>query len=218
LVEKGVLGHLRVGIAAMFASHIMDDVIISLTSAGPQASFTITDGLYEDLIEDVRDGTIDAAFTNFPQNLNDEDLIAEPLYELSVSIGVSRDTAAHIGSDPKISDLSDLRWLVVDQPHAMGLLDFFFSENGLRSPANLIQTNSITLLQSLLAKGPYVAILSQHMLENNPNGDITILDLAPMPIRRQAGLIYRKDLADRPSLQSFFSEVRRVCAAIESQS
>jgi len=211
LVEKGMVGHLKIGMAVMFATHIVDTVVARLAAAAPDLSLTVTEGFFEQLVDEVRDGRIDAAFTNFAYNLHDEDLAIEPLYEVTATIGVSRETAAHLGAEPDVADLSELRWLLVDQPHASELLDFFFSENGISPPSNAIRTNSLSLILSLLASGPYVTILNRHLLEKS-GAAVSTLALPPLPVRRQAGLIYRRASVERPALQPFLAELRAVCA------
>ncbi|MEL7029518.1 MAG: LysR family transcriptional regulator [Pseudomonadota bacterium] len=216
MVEKGMVGHLKIGVAPIFARHIIDRAILNLSAAAPELSLTVTEGFFEDLVDAVRDGRIDAAFTSFAYNLHDDDLVVEPLYELSATLGVSKATAEALGPNPAIEDLAKLRWLIVDQPHAADLLEFFFSENGIQTPSNAIKTNSIALIQSLVENGPYVTFLNRHLLERAPGVALVPLEPPPLPIRRQAGLIYRKASQERPALQPFFSQIRAACAAAKA--
>lgn len=206
---KGQRGSLNIGVAAMFAGDPMADVLIRLAAAVPDLTVNITEGYYEDLVTDLKTAHVEAVISNFPPGVADEGLLFEPLITVRPHFVVSASHPLATKSDVSIADLRDCRLALVRQAHVSALVaDFFASENlTLLRPA--IETNSLSLLRSLVLSGEYASLLPQHILEQDiADGRIKCLDMASAHFERPSGLILRGTGTQRPAMKHFIEATR----------
>ena len=212
-VESGSVGQVNIGIGAMFSAAIIDQVVGRITEHHPTLHISITEGFFEDLVDQLRDGRIDAIFTNFPAAAAAVDLVLEPLWTVTAVILVS---ARHpLARKRKITaaDLSDTKWVVVNQPHVADSLDQLFSKSGLALPTSTTRTNSLGLIKALVARQGFVSFLPKHLVSDElKRGELLILNLPQGRIERRAGLILRAGVHLRPAVNHVLTEIRKVCA------
>jgi len=219
LVAKGVVGNLKIGVGALFARHIVDDVIWQLASSHEELSMGITVGFFEDLINQLVEGSLDVIFSNLPSAKVPEGLIVEPLSDLTVVFVTNKDHPLAQKETCDVKDLEAARWVIVDQPHAAEMFSQFFAAQGMSTPASLIRTNSLGLITSLLNKGNFVSVLPRHLVnETFETENLVELKVKGPEITRKFGLIYREDIAGRPTLEPFFTGIRQACSEIEKGS
>lgn len=211
-VQSGARGQISIGIAAMFADHIVDRAVVRTCAGGADVSMSVTQGFLEDLVEALQDGRLDLIFSNLGQSALPDDLTVEPLYEIRAY--------AYAGPSHPLAGARRLtkeallgaRWAVVDQPHMRDFLDRYFSADSLPSPPYVVRTNSLNLIRSLLASGEFVGILPEHLVRVRARrGEVRRLDAPDCPVIRKAGLITRSSAPLRPVLQAFVDELRAAC-------
>lgn len=217
LLAKGVTGNLKMGVGALFAQHVVDDVIWQLATSQSELNMEITVGTFEGLVNDLVEGTLDVLFTNLPAVEMPEYLIVEPLGVLTAVFVASKDHPLAQKQLCELSDLESARWVIVDQPHSTELFKQFFLSRGMATPVNLVRTNSLGLITSILQKGGFVSILPRHLvLESFAVEGLVELKVEAPLITRKFGLIYREDIAGRSALQPFLAALRQACTDIES--
>lgn len=217
LLAKGVTGNLKMGVGALFAQHVVDDVIWQLATSQSELNMEITVGTFEGLVNDLVEGTLDVLFTNLPAVEMPEYLIVEPLGVLTAVFVASKDHPLAQKQLCELSDLESARWVIVDQPHSTELFKQFFLSRGMATPVNLVRTNSLGLITSILQKGGFVSILPRHLvLESFAVEGLVELKVEAPLITRKFGLIYREDIAGRSALQPFLAALRQACNDIES--
>jgi DNA-binding transcriptional LysR family regulator len=217
-IASGAHGNLSVGIGALFSTFIIDAATDAICAANPQLSITLSEGFWEDLTEQILNGELDCAFTNFPQIPAAPELVMEPLLELE-SIVVAG--AGHpLAQKKKLekADLLDARWIVVNQPHMNDFLDRFFAADALPAPRWAVRTNSLSLIMSLLLSGRFVSILPRHLLgEAMRKKQIRRLNLAMPPVMRWSGLVYRESDYRPPVVEQFMASVREECRKVAAE-
>ncbi len=202
-------GTVSVGIGALFASRIVDDMIGRFCRNNPKARIIVKQGYFEDLIRQLDLGQIELAFINFPLLALPETMEFEPLVQLNTSVFVSADHALAKSQPVSLEALRDARWTSVDQPHALEVLDSLFLSANVAAPRPAIQTNSLTLIRSLVLTAGFVGLLPDHMFEDElGSGNIVRLDLPSTPLVRSAGLISRKEAFHRPLALALAEEIR----------
>ncbi len=213
--EAGWAGSIAIGTAAMFSDHILDSSIASIAKTYPGLALEIVEGLFEDLVEQLTIGKLDLVFANFPHTKIADNLVLDPMVEISSSVVVGR---AHPLARPGEVDrksLSESRWVVVNQPHMVEFLEKFFVAVELTPPRNSIKTNSLALIDALARTGQFVTVLPDHRIAAAVRvGELCRLDLGQPPIRRQAGVIRRRGAVLRPPVQFLIDSLRRACAAL----
>jgi DNA-binding transcriptional LysR family regulator len=217
-IAAGAKGHLAVGMAAMFADHIVDRAVARVCADDADVSMTVRQGFLEELVEALADGRLDVIFSNLGQGQLPDELAVESVYELRAY--------AYAGAGHPLvgrkrltkEDLLDARWAVVDQPHMADFLDRYFSADGLPAPRHVVRTNSLNLIRSLLTTGGFVGILPEHLIRLRARrGEIRRLDAPDCPVVRKAGLITRKGAPPRPLLTQFVAELKAACREVREE-
>ncbi|PKI01295.1 LysR family transcriptional regulator [Glaciecola sp. 33A] len=217
LLGKGITGNLKMGVGALFAQHIVDDVIWQLATSQSELNMEITVGTFEGLLNDLVEGTLDVLITNLPAVEMPDYLIVEPLGELTAVFVTKKDHPLAQKELCELKDLEKARWVIVDQPHSMEMFKQFFLSRGMATPVNLLRTNSLGLITSILKKGGFVSILPRHLVrESFMHGGLVELKVETPMITRKFGLMYREDIAGRAAMQPFLSGMRNACINIKS--
>jgi len=218
MVAKGVVGNLKIGVAALFSHHIVDDVVWKVAQSHDELNMGIKVGFFEDLISYLVEGSLDVVFSNLPSATVPEELIVEPLNNLTVVFVANKDHPLAKEKPCDIKSLESTRWVIVDQPHAAEMFTQFFAAQGMSTPANLVRTDSLGLIMSLLKKGEFVSVLPRHLVQEAASEGLVELNVSAPAITRRFGLIYREDIAGRPALKPFFDGIREACQVIEKGS
>jgi len=213
--ESGAAGQVSIGIGAMFAAYIVDDVVARITENYPKLHVTITEGYFEDLVGQLRDGRIDAIFSNFPVVSAAGDLVLEPLLTVTAPTLVS---AKHpLAHKRKIAaaDLVDARWVIINQPHVTGSFDQLFAKSGLAVPMSTTRTNSLDLMKALVVRRGFIGFIPEHLVADElKRGELVELKLPDGRIQRGAGLILRAGHQPTPAVTHVLGEIRKACAAV----
>ena len=216
-VQAGASGELVVGIAAMFSDHIVDCAVAAVCSDGRDVALTVTQGFLEELVDALREGRIDLIFSNLSTMTLPADVDVEPVLDLHAYVYAG--TAHPLAGKSAIAKEALLaeRWVIVDQPHMRDFLDHYFSADGLATPDFVVRTNSLNLIRSLIAKGGFIGILPEHLIQHRTRpGAVVRIDAPGCPIVRRAGIITRKSMPDRPVVQLFIAELRAAAAASDA--
>lgn len=217
-LERGIVGSVRLGVASMFAAHVVDQVAVQLSREHPRLALVITEGFFEDLVRALVDGRVDLIFSNFPQVAIAPDLVMEPLLTLSAPVLAGEKHPLARRREISRADLVDRRWVVVDQPHAIDALQRDFAAEGLAGPRDVLRTNSLQLMIALVESGEFLATLSEHLVQPQlAQGKIRALQLPGGPIERKAGLIYRQGVIARPGVGHVVEDLRRASAAFRTR-
>jgi DNA-binding transcriptional LysR family regulator len=211
-VQQGAKGELAVGIAAMFADHIVDRAVAAVCGSGRDVALTITQGFFEELVESLRDGRLDVIFSNLSSMELPDDVAIEPIIDLHAYVyaGADHPLVGQAGLDKHA--LLKHRWAVVDQPHMRDFLDYYFVAEGLPTPDYVVRTNSLNLICSLIANGGFLGVLPEHVIRRRVRqGTVKTVDAPGVPIVRKAGLLTRKSMPSRPVVDLFVEELRNAC-------
>jgi len=212
-VHNGAKGELSVGIAAMFADHIIDEAVAAVCGSGRDVALTITQGFLEELVDALRDGRLDVIFSNLSNMNVPDDVAVEPLLDIHVYVYAGADHPLMAQNNIEKTALLDQRWAVVDQPHMRDFLDIYFAAEGLAAPDYVVRTNSLNLICSLIENSGFLGVLPEHVIERRTqSGRVGKLDAPGCPIVRKAGLLTRKSMPTRPVVDLFVQELRAVCA------
>ncbi|MDX2142667.1 MAG: LysR family transcriptional regulator [Rhodospirillaceae bacterium] len=212
-VESGAMGQVNIGIGAMFAAAIMDDVVAQVTEKHPKLQLSVTEGFFEDLVEQMRDGRIDALFTNFPVSSTANDLSLEPLLTVTAVTAISARHPLARKRNLTPTDLLDARWVVVNQPHVSESYAHLFAKDGLPLPVTTTRTNSLSLIKSLVQHHGFISFLPIHLIAPElKRGELVLLKLPGGRIDRPAGLILRNAVPVRAALGVVLAEIRARCA------
>lgn len=212
-------GRVSIGIAALFATRIFDEMIGRFCKKHDKVTVQVTQGYFEDLINLLDLGQIEVAFLNFPLLALPETMEFEPLLEVSTSVIVASDHPAARQEPLDMLALSNSLWATVDQPHASDVLDSLFLSEGLAAPRPALHANSLTLIKSLVMTEGFVGLLPDHLFrEEFAAGNVVRLPVPSTPLIRSAGIVTRREGFHRPVADALATEIRETVAREAPQS
>jgi DNA-binding transcriptional LysR family regulator len=212
-LERGVTGTVHIGIGSMFAGYIIDRAAAQLAADHPRLTMVVTEGFFEDLVRQLVDGRLDLMFANFPPVTIASDLVLEPMLTVTSSITAGANHALARKRELTRADLVAQRWVIADQPHAQDSFEKGFAAEGLPAPRDVFRTNSISLMIALVESGSFLSTLPDHLLaERIAAGKLRKLPVPNGSIERKAGLILRRDMAERQAVRYVIDEIRSACA------
>lgn len=210
-VQGGARGQISIGIAAMFAEHVVDDAIVRLCRAQAPVSIQVTQGFFEEMLTALQAGVLDAVFCNLPSLTLPDDVTVEPLLDIPASIWAGTGTTLPSRGITR-EDLARQPWAVVDQTHMELFMERFFGDAGLPAPRPLLRTNSIGLIRKLIYRDAFLTLLPDHLMAaQEEEGFARRILVEGVPIVRRAGLIRRATMPNRPALEAFCEELRAAC-------
>ncbi|MCU0760321.1 MAG: LysR family transcriptional regulator [Steroidobacteraceae bacterium] len=213
-IASGKRGHVHVGFAAMFAGSMAEHFTIALSDACPGVRLRITEGFFEELVAELGHGKLDVILSNFPPDAVPADARFEPLLAIRSNFVVGRSHPLACRAEVTAQDLCAAQWALVRRPHVADFLDSFFASQGFPALTGSVETNSLTTLKSLVMSGRYVSLLAEPWVgDEMRSGDIVALPVAGAPVLRQAGLITRDGVEQRPAVERAIVVLREVCAA-----
>lgn len=216
--RRGTGGTVRIGIAAMFARYVIDQVALAVAESHPRLAMNIRVGLFEDLVGELEDGRLDLVFSNLPPVSVPAGLSVEVLgYVSSAIVANSRHPLARRRSVPREA-LVDARWVIIDQPHASDFLDAFFAAANLPAPPSVVRTTSLTLTQALIASGQFLSVLPVHLVEAQiAAGSVARVAVENGAVERPAALIHRADVPLAGAAAHVMETVRSVARQVMPQ-
>lgn len=214
-VLEGSYGEVHIGAASMFANRFIDKAAANLAKRNESMRLSINIGLYEELVQQLLDGVLDVILSTSPETEYREDLVFEPLCQISSVIVAAPNHPLSKVESVEISDLVGVPWVVLEQPHMDSFMYSFFAEVGLAAPVSRVKTNSLEVIRSIVRQDNFVGFLPSHWVEEDvKQGLLTILPVVGTPIRRKAGVIMRKNNASKAALELLIDELRTVCSSV----
>ena len=205
-----IAGVVSIGIGALFATRIFDDMIGRFCRKHPKMRVEVHQGYFEELINLLDLGQIEVAFVNFPLLSLPESMEFEPLLAIQTSVFASREHVMAKRPRPRMVDLRDYLWASVNQPHAVEVLDTLFMAEGVAAPRPAVQANSLSLIKSLILSAKFIGLLPDHLFTRElAQGEVIRLNLPATPVARSAGLITRKEAFHRPVADALAEEIRQ---------
>jgi len=193
---------LNVGMAPLFAGQLLPQALQDVCAADPQLNLNVTSDLFPDLIKSLSSGQIDIMVSNLPFTEIPDDLIVEPLLDISI---VYVSSASHPLSKKRLCTFEALckfPWAVVDERHANDLYQYILTSEGETNSPIALKTNSLTLLKSMVQEPPFITLLPMHMIEADVSDKkLAILKTNQDRLKRKGGLIYRKNDITNPALE-----------------
>src|SRR5581483_11104796 len=163
LGKLGVHGQLRVGASPSVLLKFLPTVMTRLCSTAQELQISIVEGLDDELLPALLAGKLDIIIAPLARTFPAPPaIIEEPLFEdpLALAVGPQSELARR-----KIVDLeavADSPWVLPGPGSAYRrLIEALFTSAGLAWPSNCVITNSLALVESLVAQTDRVSIVSR---------------------------------------------------------
>lgn len=208
---------LNLGIAPLFASAIIPQAVLEFSTNQPDYLLNVTRGLFPSLIKQLNEGTLDGIFTNHPFVDLTDDLVIEPLFDISICYICSPVHPLAKKKNINFEELEKFPWAVVDEDNSNEIYRYIFANEAVVRDPIIIKTNSLTFLKSLVENPPFITLLPRHMVERDILRDnLTVLKVKGAELYRKGGLIYRKNSSKSEPRTALFNAIRKACKAAKA--
>lgn len=211
-------GHINVGIVPLFAHSMMRQVLIDFRFKHPTATISVIEGSFVELRSYLLEGNCDVLLTHFPEDHSRDStygsLEIKSLLTIQTGILASATHPLAKKGNPTKEDLATSAWALFSRSSEEVNTYLAQSNISLRSPA-AINTNSLSLLISLLKSGEYLTSLAPIMLiDQIVSGEVVLLPKSKLRIHSNAGLVLCKERENRPLVDSFCKSAAKFCDEI----
>lgn len=163
LKRLGIDGQLRVGATPSLVLKFLPTVIARLCREYPDVSISITEGLDDELMPALISGSLDIVFAPLSRTFpSPPEIIEEALFDDSFALGVGPKSGLARRKSITLPELKDARWVLPGPGSAYRRhIEAMFTTAGLAWPENCVTTNSLALVESLVAGANRVTVISQ---------------------------------------------------------
>ncbi|MDX2224679.1 MAG: LysR family transcriptional regulator [Rhodospirillaceae bacterium] len=211
-IESGQDSSVHLGIAPMFGAYVVDNAVGELRRNAPGIALRVTEVLYPELVDGVMKGTFDVAFTNFPFGNVPKGLSTETIYEVTsiLAVGAQHPLARKRAVVP--ADFAGARWAILSHGHVSTVIEQFMMANGLPPPTDVVATNSLLLIRSLILNEGFISMMPAEVFGREAAaGTVKSLKVSTGPLHRPAGLLYRTRAQTRKSVEIVKDALRAAC-------
>ena len=194
-LKAGEVGEARIGIAPALAPHFMPEVLARLALTHPSINITVTEALiYEGVAQSVVRGELDFALTNLPLRGVSPDLAWRELFKdhFVVCCAKAHPLARKRKVEP--AELLKYPWITParDGPPWQRLADLFVAAR-CAPPHAVVETNSATVIMSLLQRGPFLTFVPRQLMQPDARrADVVEAALEGMTLERAIVVLHRK--------------------------
>jgi DNA-binding transcriptional LysR family regulator len=213
-VRGAHFGEIRVSASPTVAMGLLPQAIATFQHTRPRVNFFIQEGVYPDVLPDVRIGALDFAICLVPSRPRDETLSFESLVKDRVVPAVRADNPVISARRLELKDLLGLDWVIYRRSHTgLDIFEQTFLANGLAPPASTVECSSFACALALVEKANYATLVPSQIFAGSSKPSVIApvpLD-APMPTWEVA-VITRAPHELSAVCRAFLEELRRTAA------
>ncbi len=183
------LTRLRLGIIPTIAPYLLPRLIGRLSQSFPGLDLHIRETLTPRLIEELRDGRIDAALLALP--VSEPSLAEVPIFdEAFVFVRPEAEAGAPV---PDGESLQKMRLLLLEEGHCFRDQALSFCKMGTAVPREGLDGSSLTTLVQMVGAGLGVTLIPEMAVPvETRSADVAVARFAQPEPRRTIGLVWRK--------------------------
>jgi DNA-binding transcriptional LysR family regulator len=216
-LTHGRAGHLRIGCAPLFATHLLPAACATLLKEAPKVTFKVSFLDPEISLPALRHGELDFYLAPF-QASRHENLVEEYLFDHELVVYASASHRLVRKKDIGLADLVPERWAVasLNAPSPPRLRQAFL-DAGLPPPEIAMESNSLPLRHQIVAFSDLLGFAPRSSVsETALRSRLIVLHVRDFTHIRRIGAMYRKDAYLSPAARRFVDILK--AAARESAS
>ncbi|MEO1695606.1 MAG: LysR substrate-binding domain-containing protein, partial [Pseudomonadota bacterium] len=184
-----LVGRLRLGIIPTVGPYLLPATLARLTETHPSLDTLVRETTTERLIEELREGKLDAAILALPvsePSLEEIALFEEPF----VLVRPAADRDAPL---PDATSLGKMRLLLLEEGHCFRAQALSFCSQPTARPHDLLDASSLATLVQMVAAGFGVTLLPEMAVATEArSADVAISRFAAPEPKRAIGMVWRK--------------------------
>ncbi|MEJ2457150.1 MAG: LysR family transcriptional regulator [Novosphingobium sp.] len=207
----------RIAIGAMPLSRarVLPAAVARFHARRPQVRLTILEGARTELVEPLRNGTIDVMVGALRDPLVEQDLRQEALFD-DVPAFFGRIGHPLAGARPRPADMA--RYPFALAPRGAPLRDSFeryFVENELPQPDVPVESGSVMMIRQVMKDSDFLTLLSPDQLQVEVDaGWVVELARLPAEFKRTIGMTVRASMRPTSVQAEFFEDLRAAAADV----
>jgi len=165
-VQGAGSGEIRVSASPTVAMALLPRAILGFRRTRPNVSFQIQEGVYPDVLPEVRMGEIDFAICLVPEQPRDEDLDFELLLKDRLTPAVRSTHPLTKKGKLTLAELLDLKleWVIYRRSHTgRDVFEQTFIAQGLEPPKSTIECTSFACALALVESGDHVTLVPSQL-------------------------------------------------------
>ena len=209
--DDALVGRLRLGIIPTIAPYLLPRIIGRLSLSHDGIEVSVRETLTERLIDELRDGRLDAAIVALP--INEPGVEEVPLFEESFVLVRPGADAQQPVPDPQA--LAKMRLLLLEEGHCFRDQALSFCKLKPAVPHEGLDGSSLSTLVQMVGAGIGVTLIPEMaVLVETRSANVTVSRFpAPQPTRR-VGMIWRKTSPLAAQLSQIAEEVRAAAQTV----
>ena len=206
-----------VGAMALSRSMLVPVTLAEMSVLDPQAQIDVVDGSYGELVDGLRDGTIDMVIGTL-RDAPGSGLRQEILLQDRITV-IGRRGHPLVGRRPSLEELARFPWIIGRRTSA--LLERWqgiFDEAGVPRPEAPIHCGSVTTIRGLLVRSDFLTLLSRDQVQVELEAGLLAVIASEIPDTiRVVGAITRRDWFPSALQARFLKSLREVAASVASR-
>jgi LysR family transcriptional regulator of abg operon len=216
-IQGASVGEIRISASPTVAMGLLPRAVIAFQRTHPRVSFHIVEGVYPDILPDIRTGDIDLAICLVPSFPRDETLTVVSLVKDRLVPAVRADHPLVGRRKLGLADLLELDWIIYRGSRTgLDIFEQTFLSNRLEPPKSTVECTSFACALALVESGNYVTLVPSQIFAGNRKS----LSIAPIildsPMQPwQVAVISRAQPELSAVCLAFLAELRQTVAKIE---
>jgi len=208
-------GHVRIGIGPLVAVQIMPTVALTIRRLHPDLELTVTEGLVDDLLPQLRRSELDVLVGAWPR-IVDPAFTTEVLLSDTIRV-FAREEHPLVGMPISLTDLVEQNWVLPPATQQWRqLFEAAFFEQGLSAPRPTVTSNSAAFLKAMLTQSDAISFLPCQLMAGTPG--LTVLEVEGLrTFEPEIGMTFRERSLGDPARMEVVQALRAVAAEIAAQ-
>jgi len=206
-VQTGLTGTLRVGTTHIHACYALVEIVQRFLVAHPGVDLVLTQGTPIEILNWVREGSIDIGVSTLPKQLP-EDIVTFEAYSVERCLIVPRRHPLLKVKRPSIQDIARYPLITYDEAFNSGwVVQREFQRRGV-TPRVIIRATDANVIKSYVAAGVGIAVLQKMAIDLARDTDICIVPSDHLFPASMSMISVQKEHVLRPFGQDFISMIR----------
>ena len=209
-LRSGSGGRVAVGVLVSAAVSILPAAIAAVRKQRPKLAVKVIEGTNDVLMPLLRAGELDLVIGRLPAFSSGSGIAEEMLCEDYAQIVVRSGHPLLTQSGLTLADLTDQPWILPRQETSLRRqIDEGFRQQGLRAPANIVESVSILTNRALVLLSDYLAVWPVQLARFEADlGLVQALDIPLPTTHRPIGISTRRDARLSPAAETLITALR----------
>jgi LysR family transcriptional regulator of gallate degradation len=213
-LRSGTFGAVSVGAGPAWLGRNLPLAVARTVARHPGLRIRVGGGFDEELFRSLRRGAFDFVVAELPQAEDRRGLEVRPL--TSDELGVCCRAGHPLARRRRLAanDLLDFPWVLLPRTtRAQRRLAALFTAHDLVPPQNVVETDSHGFLLNLLRDSDALTFAASRTLETAEGAGLTMLKVPRLTVRREAGVVLRRDGFLSPAAEHLIASLAAICRA-----